>query len=268
MTEKGKDKYKSQMQSANKQKPLISVIIPVFNGEKFISEAIDSILQQHYHPLEIIVVNDGSTDETKQILTPYLHTIRYIEKENAGVATARNVGVKAASGLFMAFLDADDIWHPEKLNHHLGEFDRYNDLDISLGLTISGEDNLEESFNWEFGEQQAGFQLLLGSSLIRKSAFEKVGLFDEELELGEDTDWFFRAREQSLKIAICEKVLLFQRKHAGNITNNKLKFNFYVFKVLKKAKDRKQADPSLMQNDSSIVSDMDSLMRKWQTVNR
>jgi glycosyltransferase involved in cell wall biosynthesis len=92
--------------------PLVSVIIPVFNGDRFISQAIESVLRQTYSKFEIIVVNDGSTDQTAQVLTPYLHLIRYFIQPNQGAASARNRGLATATGELIAFLDADDFFFP------------------------------------------------------------------------------------------------------------------------------------------------------------
>src|SRR5262245_20840904 len=94
---------------------LISCIVPVFNGERYLGEAIESILKQSYRPIEIIIADDGSTDDTVTVAARYGTQIRYLRQSNAGPAAARNLGLSVAAGEFVAFLDADDIWHPEKL---------------------------------------------------------------------------------------------------------------------------------------------------------
>src|SRR5712692_4526575 len=94
---------------------LISCIVPVFNGERYLGETLDSILAQTYRPLEIIVVDDGSTDGTPAVANGYSEFIRYLWQANAGEAAARDQGLKVAQGELMAFLDADDLWHPKKL---------------------------------------------------------------------------------------------------------------------------------------------------------
>jgi glycosyltransferase involved in cell wall biosynthesis len=95
--------------------PLISCVVPVFNGERYLGEALDSILAQTYRPLELLVVDDGSTDGTAALVTRYRDQIRPLFQPNAGQAAARNLGLSVARGEFVAFLDADDLWHPEKL---------------------------------------------------------------------------------------------------------------------------------------------------------
>src|SRR5436190_9496549 len=94
---------------------LISCIVPVFNGDRYLAETLDSILAQTHRPIEIIVVDDGSTDGTSAIAAEYGEKIRYIRQENSGVASARNLGLQSARGDFIAFLDADDLWHAGKL---------------------------------------------------------------------------------------------------------------------------------------------------------
>jgi len=94
---------------------LISCIVPVFNGERYLPEALQSILSQSYRPLEIIVADDGATDRTAEIAAAFKARVRYMKQDNAGSAAARNLGIHAASGDLLAFLDADDLWHAEKL---------------------------------------------------------------------------------------------------------------------------------------------------------
>src|SRR5215475_2242760 len=103
--------------------PLISCIVPVYNGEKYLAEAIETIVQQSYRPLEIIIADDGSTDGTAKVAERYSNLLRYLRQDNAGTAAARNLGLSAAVGEFVAFLDADDLWHPEKLARQMGRFE-------------------------------------------------------------------------------------------------------------------------------------------------
>jgi glycosyltransferase involved in cell wall biosynthesis len=114
---------------------LISCIVPVFNGEKYLGEALDSILKQTYRPLEIIVADDGSTDGTTAVTARYGKQIRYLRQDNAGASTARNFGLNAARGEFVAFLDADDLWHLEKLERQMARFETRPELDLSVTRT-------------------------------------------------------------------------------------------------------------------------------------
>lgn len=219
--------------------PLISVVIPVYNGEKYISEALRSVLAQEYEPVEIIVVNDGSTDRTSQCLEKFDEKLIVIDQENCGPSVARNHGIEAASGEYITFIDSDDIWMPHKVEFHLDHFKKFADLEISLGLSAKLPFESVQDINSNTAEQSSFLHLVMGATMIKKSVFKEVGLFDEELLFGEDTDWFLRARERQKKIAISRKLLLLYREHDDSITNEKRKANLYLFKVFKKAKDRK-----------------------------
>jgi glycosyltransferase involved in cell wall biosynthesis len=109
--------------------PLVSCIVPVSNGERYLREALDSILAQTYRPTEIIVADDGSTDTTPAVATCYGDRIRYVKQDNAGAPTARNRGLRLARGEFVAFLDSDDLWHPEKLERQMRRFEARPELD-------------------------------------------------------------------------------------------------------------------------------------------
>ena len=111
---------------------LISCIVPVYNGERYVGEALDSILAQTYRPLEVIVVDDGSTDRTAEVVAGYGGQARYIFQSNAGLAMARNLGLTAVQGEFAAFLDADDVWHPEKLDRQIARFKARPELDLCI----------------------------------------------------------------------------------------------------------------------------------------
>ncbi len=109
---------------------LISCVIPVFNGERYLGEALESVLAQSYQPLEVIVVDDGSTDGTAEVARRYGERVRYVWQPNAGETAARNLGLTAAQGEFIAFLDADDVWHSEKLERQIARFQERPEIDL------------------------------------------------------------------------------------------------------------------------------------------
>jgi glycosyltransferase involved in cell wall biosynthesis len=111
---------------------LISCIVPVYNSERYLGETLDSILAQTYRPLEIIVVDDGSTDGTAAVAAGYGHRVRYVRQANAGEAAARNRGLNVAEGEFVAFDDADDLWHPEKLERQVARLEHRPEIDLSF----------------------------------------------------------------------------------------------------------------------------------------
>ncbi len=183
---------------------LVSVIIIVYNRSEFICEAIDSILAQTYKNYEIIIVDDGSTSEIKQVLKPYRFKIKYLYQTNKGLASARNFGLKNSSGKYISFLDDDDHFEPEKLekqvkiledNPHLGFvfsdyylFDTYHPKRKKLILTRLG--NIPSS---EFAKGYfLHHDLAVSSFLVRQKSVEKIGVFDERLYVTEDVDFWQR----------------------------------------------------------------------------
>ena len=112
--------------------PLISCIVPVFNAERFIADALDSILAQSYRPIEVVVIDDGSTDKTPEVVTAYGDRLRYFRQAHSGAPQARNFGLGLAQGEFIAFLDADDLWHPEKLARQMARFEARPELDLCI----------------------------------------------------------------------------------------------------------------------------------------
>jgi glycosyltransferase involved in cell wall biosynthesis len=190
----------------------ISVIIPTFNRRAFIVDAVESVLAQDIGDLEIIVVDDGSTDETHDALKPYMNikAIRYIRQDNQGVSAARNRGVRESHGELLAFLDSDDLWSAGKLKTQIDK------VRIEEVLSFEGVewfvDNEEDSDYLNESERviwprcdtsgyvvdpvldvAEGRYLHLGTLLCKKSTFLEVGFFDEGLCMGEDEDWFSRA---------------------------------------------------------------------------
>lgn len=202
-------------------KPLLSVIIPVHNGERFLAEAIQNIQQQNYQPLEIIVVDDGSTDRTAEIAGHFQAQTRYVYQSNQGPASARNHGLKLAHGELIAFHDVDDLW----TEHILADFISYlaanPDVEIVQGLIQYRQIEISEEYKNQFipRDVSSPYQFInLGSAIFRKSVFEKVGLLDETLWFNEDTDLFLRAWEKNITKVVLPKVMLIYRKHNCNMT--------------------------------------------------
>ncbi|MFZ5997680.1 MAG: glycosyltransferase family 2 protein [Nitrospirota bacterium] len=179
--------------------PKVSVIIPVYNRVHCITDALESVLQQTYRNIEIIVIDDGSTDATREVLAPYRHKITYIYQDNAGPARARNNGIMRSSGAFIAFLDSDDLWSPEKIEQQVKAFMedpqlgivatnvmiRYPGNDVPTGFEAMDTATIRERFLDEF-------LMVTSSVMIRKACLEEVGLFNESLYYAEDLDLFYR----------------------------------------------------------------------------
>jgi glycosyltransferase involved in cell wall biosynthesis len=231
---------------------LISVVVPVYNGEKYITEAIDSIIHQEYYPLEIIVVDDGSTDGTPELIYRYDDLVRYFYQENQGPSVARNRGITESKGQFLAFLDSDDLWPSGKLETQASSLLKESDLDVVTGYTSVFQSKDEISKDPEILKDGI-LSVQLGSALFRKSVFDKVGLFDEELRYSEDQDWFLRACEMGIRKEDLEVTTLYHRRHENNMTDKAAAHGYQLTKVLKKSLDRRR------QNSNGAIKSLPSL---------
>lgn len=186
-----------------KEKPLASVIIPTYNREKYIKRAIESALNQTYRNIEIIIVNDGSTDKTKEVLQPYFtdQRIHYIYQENQGVSKARNNGIKVAKGKYIALLDSDDFWRdPQKLEKQVSFLKTHPDYVLTGGGIIRvSEKGKEISRCLNPEADRAIRKAMLFSCLIAPStavfprrAWQLIGGFNESSDLSEDWDLFLK----------------------------------------------------------------------------
>jgi len=219
--------------------PLVSVIMPVYNGADFLAEALSDLQQQRYQPLEIIIVDDGSVDETATIAAQFKEDIRYVYQSNQGPAAARNTGIKLATGELIAFLDVDDLWAKNRLSTQVDFLATRPEIDIVQGL-IQDLELVRIPHDSPIFEvnSEAYYSVNLGSALYRREVFDTVGLFDETLRYNEDTDWFIRAWDNNIKKAQLDEVALFYRKHDGNMTNrNNSKQSGFVW-LLKKRLDQ------------------------------
>ena len=211
-------------------KPLVSVIIPNYNYARYVCEAIDSVLTQTYPNIEIIVVDDGSKDESKEILQSYGGKIKTILQQNQGVSAARNNGLTESKGEFIAFLDADDVWLPQKIEKQIERF-LSDDL---LGLVHVGVedidadgkhlsnhlDGLEGDISHEFLLFNRAVVLGGGSGIIiRRQILEEIGGFDTRLSTSADWDVFHQVSSRS-KVGFIAEVLLKYRIHGSNMHGN------------------------------------------------
>lgn len=233
----------------------LSVIIPVYNGERFLAEAVESIQRQAHQPLEIIIVDDGSTDNTATIAASLDGHIRYAFQNNSGPPAARNKGLQMARGNVISFLDADDLWSENKLEVQLGRLAVAPTVEIVLGRTqlmklTELRDGTPKFEPWS----EPVLAMSLGCAIVRRSAFHKVGLFDETLRHAEDWDWFMRARELGVSMQIHQEVMQLYRRHDRNITNQVELDNQHTIRMLKKSLDRRRQHNSGLARSLSKLS--------------
>ena len=238
---------------------LVSVIIPVYNGSKYIQIAIDSVLSQTYKNYEIIVVDDGSTDDTRQKLHIYHKQIRYVFQENQGSAAARNLGISLAKGELVGFLDADDFWTmPEKLAKQIACFQANPDLGgINTGWRIVDESgkHIKTVQPWHKAPN-LDLETWLKKKCVRTSAMVfrrewllKVGGFDEELRQSHDVDLILRLSLAGCQTEWLKEETVSYRQHEENTTKNSLKQAKYVQAVLDKFYARQDLPESIRRQE-------------------
>ena len=222
------------------RRPLISVIIPVYNGAHFLGDAVANVLSQRYDPLDIIVVDDGSTDDIAAAVARLPVEVRYLRQDNGGAASARNRGIRDASGDLIAFLDVDDLWPDGNLETLLRWLEENPDADVVHGRGQVTQSSAGRGIGEFIGNPDESFACYIGAGLYRRRAFERVGFFDTDLRYGEDADWFQRAQEVRLAIARLDMVTLFVRRHGGNMTRGKTLVELNLLRVLKKRLERQK----------------------------
>lgn len=221
--------------------PLISVIIPAYNAEKYLVEALQSVIDQSYEPMEIIVIDDGSTDRTAEVVADFGAEFQYIYQENSGPAAARNRGLELAAGDIVGFIDADDLWVKNKIELQLPYLLEDPTIDIVLG-SIQRFGQLALRHNEKDLEDLSRPKTCysFGAALIRKSVFNKVGILDLEMKLHEDTNWFIQARDLDANIFLHDDVVLQYRIHITNISYDREIGYSYLLNALQKSINRRR----------------------------
>jgi glycosyltransferase involved in cell wall biosynthesis len=198
---------------------LVSVIMPVFNAERYVEEAVRSVLSQTYKRIELICINDKSTDGSLSILESFGSEIMFVNNEkNCGTAKSRNKGVRVARGEFLAFIDNDDIWESNKLEVQMTQFQNNPDLDVSFSY-------MQCFISPEIGEQVKNLRYcppdplpgyIPSTVVVKRTSFDKVGYFDSRWKNGESFAWILKAKEVGLKLEVVEDVLVKRRIHESN----------------------------------------------------
>lgn len=210
------------MYSTMNSPPLVSVIVTCFNREAYLAEALDSILAQDFTDQEIVLVDDGSTDGSSDIARAYARRpgsrLRYHHQPNQGAASAKNTGVELATGRYIAFLDSDDLWTPNKLSVQLRDAQALPDVRIHYGHArqfTSPELTADQSARLHCPQQPVPAPTS-GTMLIERADFLRVGPFRNDLRVGIEVEWSLRARAVGLPMHTCPDVLLLRRIHPGN----------------------------------------------------
>jgi glycosyltransferase involved in cell wall biosynthesis len=208
-----------------------TLVIPTFNGAKMLGEAIESGLAQDYDPLEIIVVDDGSTDTTEELVRSFA-SVRYVRQANAGPSAARNRGIRLATGEFVGFLDADDLAPPTKMSVQVGYLQRHSDV----GCVLGRHELVGDPPTWFDVE---GVPLI--SLVTRRSLLLEIGGFDTTLAVAEDRDLLVRLREAGARIEFLSDIVLTRRFHGENLSFGR-PAGHPVFRSLKGRLDRSRAE--------------------------
>ena len=228
----------------SEKNPKVSAIIPVYNGEKYISKALESVLNQTYKNIEIIIINDGSNDRSFEQIKPYLSRIKYIYQENEGLCNARNKGIHESTGELIAFLDHDDIWLAQKIEKQVkyflenphGKFVHCSVIYINHtgekitpagywnDLRINGEVN-------DIAEIFMHYAMFPSAMMIRREVFEDIGYFDPEFNHGEGYNLCLRiAREYHL--GYINEALVLYRLHDSNASKDVIRFDLNRINII------------------------------------
>jgi glycosyltransferase involved in cell wall biosynthesis len=207
---------------------LVSVVIPTYNYGQFVGEAIESVLSQTYRPLELIVVDDGSTDDTQEVLARFEGRIHSLSQENQGLSAARNAGIRLAKGEYLAFLDADDYWMPDKLARQVPVLECSPDVGvIYCGMQMLWTETGATRVQGCLPRWQGDIRRLLlednrvtggpSAVLVRRECFDRVGLFDESIRSIQDRDMWIRI-SRHYHFAYVDEPLILYRLHGDNMS--------------------------------------------------
>jgi glycosyltransferase involved in cell wall biosynthesis len=232
---------------------MISVVMPAFNAEKYVAEAIESALVQTLAPAEVVVVDDGSTDGTGAAVRAFGDSVRYERQERAGNGAARNRGVELARGDYLAFLDADDRFLRDKLEQQMGVLSRDPAVEVVFGHVrefISPELDPDLAARLRLPAPEAPWAAP-NLMLIRRTSFERVGPFSPELKVGVTVDWYARALEAELNMFMLPEVVLERRLHSDNNGLRERDSRAQYLHVLKASLDRRRAKAARASDDPS-----------------
>ena len=221
----------------------VTAIVPCYNSARYLAESLASALQQDRPPDEVVIVDDGSTDDSASIAAGFGPRVRCARQEHLGISAARNHGIALSTGDVIAFLDADDVWPATSLSVRLAALEAHPELDSASGLTrqfISPElpDEVRRALACTGDLSRAR---VAGAALVRRRAFDRVGPFDPSFRIGETIDWVARADQAGVTNAVVEAVVLLRRVHTTNTTAQLRDDKAEYLRVLKASLDRRRA---------------------------
>lgn len=208
--------------------PLVSVVVPAFNAEPFLDAALEAILVQDYPRLEVIVVDDGSTDGTADLVRRR-DSVILVQQANAGPSAARNAGMERSRGDFVTFCDADDLFRPHKVSAQVGYLQENSDIGCVL---VQHETFLADGVprpDWLTDETGVQPQ----SALVRRSVIEQVGGFDPDYRLTEGLEWLSRMRDAGVRIGVLAQVCVDRRIHADNLSHQRAGLQHHMLQSLR-----------------------------------
>lgn len=222
-------------------KPTISVIIPVYNSGIYLEEALNSVFNQTLQPLEIIAINDGSTDNSLEILQKFSSKLVIVSRENKGLSTTLNEAIRLAKGSLLTFLDADDLWTPDKLATQLDFMIKNPEMEACFGMIrqfISPElpDEIKQTIMCP-SEIQRGIMKI--TFMIKSEIFERIGCFDETLQRGDFIEWFARAQEAGVHYRVLPQLLAYRRLHRSSMSS-RYEHNKDLINIAKAVMDRRR----------------------------
>ncbi|MGD9835500.1 MAG: glycosyltransferase [Piscinibacter sp.] len=216
------------------KRPLVSVILPTYNCGRFVADAIDSVLSQTYQPIEVVVVDDGSTDDTLKVVARFGDRVRVFTQANAGPAAARNRAVSEARGEYLAFLDGDDLWLPGHTETLMGQFERQSDCRVVYGGWLVWHPNQDGSFpplqvpaptlaprvdpegsGWLYSRLLFDSVIHIIASVIHRSVFDAVGGFDQTLRTGSDYDFWLKVSRRHPAVKLDVPVAVYRQNHSS-----------------------------------------------------
>jgi len=220
----------------------VSIIIPTYNRKCFLREAVNSVLNQTYKDFELIVIDDGSTDGTQEMIKEFGGKIIYKSQENRGASSARNVGISMSKGKLISFLDSDDVWHKEKLSEQMKFFKEHPEAKICYtdeiwvrhGVRVNPMRKHQKYSGWVFDKCLPLCIISISSVMIRREVFDEIGLFDEDLPACEDYDMWLRISARYPVYFIEKKLITKRGGHPDQLSRKFIGLDRFRIKALEK----------------------------------